>query len=212
MDRLPQTAPVPLTTKFPSAHPLACDLLSHLLAFDPSERFTAAEALQHPYFADLPAPAAEPTPRVFPDDFSFESHRLSESDVRELIFNEILFYHPSAREMYDDASQNSANSYYAPLGGGSGSSDGLDDLGSQFARARRDDSDGRIHMVATNSGQACETAQQYPGGWPGTAVAEAAAAASGWLEPAGTATAGVDSDSSMDMDRSSGVARPSWGR
>ena len=35
----------------PLLDPTSADLLARLLAFDPSERLSAAEALRHPYFA-----------------------------------------------------------------------------------------------------------------------------------------------------------------
>lgn len=51
----PPQRPRQLSSKFPAADPLALDLLGHLLAFDPADRPTAAEALAHPYFAGLPS-------------------------------------------------------------------------------------------------------------------------------------------------------------
>jgi serine/threonine protein kinase len=35
---------------FPAASPLALDLLTRLLRFDPAQRISAADALNHPYF------------------------------------------------------------------------------------------------------------------------------------------------------------------
>lgn len=35
---------------FPAASPLALDLLTRLLRFDPAQRLSAADALSHPYF------------------------------------------------------------------------------------------------------------------------------------------------------------------
>lgn len=40
------------------APPEALNLLQHLMAFDPEQRITAAEALAHPYFTSQPAPTA----------------------------------------------------------------------------------------------------------------------------------------------------------
>ena len=50
---LPIREKVPFKIKYPDANPLACDFLESLLAFDPKDRPTAAEALAHPYLADL---------------------------------------------------------------------------------------------------------------------------------------------------------------
>jgi len=45
---------------FENIPPEALDLISKLLCIDPSERVTAEEALQHPFFADLHDPTDEP--------------------------------------------------------------------------------------------------------------------------------------------------------
>ena len=43
------------------------DLLQQLLAFDPAQRLTAAQALRHPYFVNAPRPTApERLPRCAP--------------------------------------------------------------------------------------------------------------------------------------------------
>lgn len=87
---LPAKPPMPFETKFRNTtDPNALDLLRQLLAFDPAERPSAREALEHPYFQGLPkvTPAAvEPVTSV---QFEFEQHRLSESDVRNLIYMEV---------------------------------------------------------------------------------------------------------------------------
>lgn len=50
----------------------ALDLIDSLLAFDPKNRVTAAEALGHPYLSQYHIPEDEPDhPQLF--DFSFES-------------------------------------------------------------------------------------------------------------------------------------------
>lgn len=40
----------------------ALDLLGRLLEYDPSRRPTAAEALQHPFFHEVPPPPSTPAP------------------------------------------------------------------------------------------------------------------------------------------------------
>lgn len=88
-------APVPLERQFPKADPAALRLLSRLLAFDPAARPTAEEALADPYFAGLASPAREPAAApVSKLAFEFERRKLSPDDVRELIYREILEYHP----------------------------------------------------------------------------------------------------------------------
>ncbi len=48
----PKWQAVPLTKTLPNADPLALDLLSKMLAYDPNQRITAKGALAHPYFKD----------------------------------------------------------------------------------------------------------------------------------------------------------------
>ena len=43
-----------LAGKYRGADPLALDLLERMLAFDPAQRLTVAEALAHPYLAEAP--------------------------------------------------------------------------------------------------------------------------------------------------------------
>ena len=86
---LPPKQPRPFDQKFRNADRLALDLLQKLLAFDPMDRPSAAQALEHQYFQGLPKVApAECTP-VSRSQFEFEMHKLTESDVRNLIFLEV---------------------------------------------------------------------------------------------------------------------------
>ena len=86
---------VPLERQFPRADPAALRLLARLLAFDPAARPTAEEALADPYFAGLASPAREPAAApVSKLAFEFERRKLAPDDVRELIYREILEYHP----------------------------------------------------------------------------------------------------------------------
>ncbi|KAL1554757.1 Mitogen-activated protein kinase 8 [Salvia divinorum] len=93
--------PVPLSQKFPDADPLALHLLDKLLAFDPKDRPTAEEALNDPYFNGLSNGEREPsTVPISKLEFEFERRKLTKDDVRELIYREILEYHPHMLEEY----------------------------------------------------------------------------------------------------------------
>ncbi|KAL6517242.1 Mitogen-activated protein kinase 16 [Orobanche hederae] len=87
--------PVPLSYKFPNTDPLALRLLERMLAFDPKDRPSAEEALADPYFRSLARverePSAQPVSKM---EFEFERRRITKDDVRELIYREILEYHP----------------------------------------------------------------------------------------------------------------------
>ncbi|GER53417.1 mitogen-activated protein kinase [Striga asiatica] len=93
--------PVQFSQKFPNADPLALRLLEKLLAFDPKDRPTAEEALAHPYFKGLAKVEREPSGQpISKMEFEFERRRVMKEDVRELIFREILEYHPQLLKDY----------------------------------------------------------------------------------------------------------------
>ncbi|KAL2483509.1 Mitogen-activated protein kinase 19 [Forsythia ovata] len=93
--------PLPFAEKFPKADPASLNLLKRLLAFDPKERPTAEEALADPYFNGLAKierePSCQPISKL---EFDFERRRVTKEDVRELIFREILEYHPQLLKDY----------------------------------------------------------------------------------------------------------------
>ncbi|KAL6545524.1 Mitogen-activated protein kinase 9 [Orobanche gracilis] len=93
--------PIPFTQKFPNADPLALRLLEKLLAFDPKDRLSAEEALADPYFHGLANVDREPsTLPISKLEFEFERRKLAKDDVRELIYREILEYHPQMLQEY----------------------------------------------------------------------------------------------------------------
>ncbi|KAL1562827.1 Mitogen-activated protein kinase 10 [Salvia divinorum] len=93
--------PVPFSQKFPNADPLALRLLEKLLAFDPRDRPTAQEALADPYFKGLAKVDREPSCQpISKMEFEFERRRVTKEDIRELIFREILEYHPKLLKDY----------------------------------------------------------------------------------------------------------------
>ncbi|WOK93356.1 mitogen-activated protein kinase 9-like [Canna indica] len=93
--------PVPFSQKFPNADPLALRLLEHLLAFDSKDRPSAEEALADPYFRGLANVDREPsTQPISKLEFEFERRKLTKDDVRELIYREILEYHPQMLQEY----------------------------------------------------------------------------------------------------------------
>ncbi|KAL2506761.1 Mitogen-activated protein kinase 16 [Abeliophyllum distichum] len=95
LSSLRKKKPIPFSHKFPNADPLALRLLERMLAFDPKDRPSAEEALADPYFRNLAKverePSAQPVTKM---EFEFERRRITKEDVRELIYREILEYHP----------------------------------------------------------------------------------------------------------------------
>ncbi|XP_019435229.1 PREDICTED: mitogen-activated protein kinase 20-like [Lupinus angustifolius] len=93
--------PVPFAQKFPNADPLALQLLERLLAFDPKDRPTAEEALADPYFKGLSRVEREPSCQpITKMEFEFERRRVTKEEIRELIFREILEFHPQLLKDY----------------------------------------------------------------------------------------------------------------
>ncbi|KAL4379092.1 hypothetical protein GQ457_02G018540 [Hibiscus cannabinus] len=93
--------PIPFEQKFPNADPLALRLLQRLLAFDPKDRPTAEEALADPYFKGLSKVEREPSCQpITKMEFEFERRKVTKDDIQELIFREILEYHPQLLKDY----------------------------------------------------------------------------------------------------------------
>jgi serine/threonine protein kinase len=100
--------PVTFSQKFSKADPLALRLLQRLLAFDPKDRPTPAEALADPYFKGLSKIEREPSSQqISKMEFEFERRRLTKDDIRELIYREILEYHPQLLKDYMSGSEGS---------------------------------------------------------------------------------------------------------
>jgi len=92
---LPIKPRVPFATLFPRANPLAIDLLSQLLNFDPAKRITCEQALNHPYLAVWHDPADEPVcPSSF--DFGFEEEDSIEG-MKRLIVDEVQSFRSEVR-------------------------------------------------------------------------------------------------------------------
>lgn len=81
-------------TLFPSASPQALSLLQRLLAFDPKDRPTAAEALADPYFADYMRFPVVKGDLIPSEEFEFERRAkdYSLADMRQLLLEEIQHY------------------------------------------------------------------------------------------------------------------------
>lgn len=89
---LPSRAPVPLTKLYPQAEPLALDLLTAMLHFDPRERISVCQALEHPYLAKYHDPDDEPV-CVPAFDFEFDKQPMGREQIKEAILAEIQDFH-----------------------------------------------------------------------------------------------------------------------
>jgi mitogen-activated protein kinase 1/3 len=81
-------------TLYPKANPLALDLLSKMLVFNPIKRFTVEQCLSHPYFEGLHNEKSEPTcDSAF--DWSFDNFKPTKDKLQEMIYELSLHFHPS---------------------------------------------------------------------------------------------------------------------
>jgi serine/threonine protein kinase len=90
---LPFKPKIDLPRRFAGADAQAVDLLQKLLFFDPSKRYTARQALEHPYLADFRQPEDEgvyqqPTTNL--PDFQFEDKPITKDEIKSLIVGEIM--------------------------------------------------------------------------------------------------------------------------
>ncbi|KAJ4842172.1 Mitogen-activated protein kinase 19 [Turnera subulata] len=109
--------PVLFAHKFPNADPLALRLLQRLLAFDPKERPTAEEALADPYFKGLAKVEREPSCQPISKlEFEFERRRITKEDIRELLYREILEYHPQLLKDYVNGNEGTNFLYPSAIG------------------------------------------------------------------------------------------------
>jgi serine/threonine protein kinase len=83
-----KVAPPDVALSFPGAPPLAVDLISKLVVFDPAKRLDAAGALAHPYLAKLHSDADEPSAEV-PFEWHDDGVDYTEDSLRSAFADEI---------------------------------------------------------------------------------------------------------------------------
>ena len=148
---MPPKPPKDFAQKFPTTDPLALDLLRDLLSFDPSDRPSALEALNHPYFQGLPRVQPGELPVIQGQfDFELNNNKLTEADVRSLIYMEVLNYHPHVMSQF-----NANTCQFSPL---MAQVDGMhcNDLQHQFMHAES----------MANAAAACNSGPSLSGGAP----------------------------------------------
>ncbi|XP_070783333.1 mitogen-activated protein kinase 7 isoform X5 [Enoplosus armatus] len=89
---LPSHSAVPLSKLYPQAEPEALDLLAAMLCFDPRERISVTQALEHPYLSKYHDPDDEPI-CVPAFDFEFDKLPMNKEQIKEAILMEIQDFH-----------------------------------------------------------------------------------------------------------------------
>lgn len=100
---LPIKPRIPFSTLYPHANPLALDLLSKMLTFDPARRISCEQALAHPYLAVWHDPSDEPVCRE-KFDFGFEEEDSIEG-MKRLIVEEVNEFRALVRNQARAANQ-----------------------------------------------------------------------------------------------------------
>jgi serine/threonine protein kinase len=102
--KLPKFNPVDIGLLFKGCNPVATDLVTKLLKFNPNDRLTVDEALNHPFFADIRNKEQEIS-TVISLDHEFEKI-LDKEELEQLIYDEMKSFHPY---IYEDAPVPTAN-------------------------------------------------------------------------------------------------------
>ncbi|XP_058477671.1 mitogen-activated protein kinase 7 [Solea solea] len=89
---LPSRSAVPLAKLYPQAEAEALDLLRAMLHFDPRERISVTQALEHPYLSKYHDPDDEPV-CVPAFDFEFDNLSMNKEQIKEAILMEIQDFH-----------------------------------------------------------------------------------------------------------------------
>ncbi|KAG1933414.1 mitogen-activated protein kinase 7 [Pimephales promelas] len=89
---LPLKTAEPLAALYPQAEPSALDLLAAMLRFDPRERISACQALEHPYLSKYHDADDEPV-CVPAFDFEFDRQPMGKEQIKEAILTEIGDFH-----------------------------------------------------------------------------------------------------------------------
>ncbi|KAJ7072610.1 kinase-like domain-containing protein [Mycena amicta] len=100
---LPIKPRVAFSTLYPHANPLAIDLLSQMLCFDPAKRISCEQALAHPYLQVWHDPADEPVCES-KFDFAFEEEDSIEG-MKKLIVEEVNYFRAEVRQQARAAGQ-----------------------------------------------------------------------------------------------------------
>lgn len=87
----------PFSHLFSKSNPVALDLLSKMLVFNPNKRYTIEQCISHPYFETLHIPEEEPIASS-PFDWKFDEIELTKDTLQTMIYEESLSFHSENEE------------------------------------------------------------------------------------------------------------------
>jgi serine/threonine protein kinase len=90
---LPKRNRQPFISLYPKSNPLALDLLTNLLVFNPNNRYTAKQALDHEYFDSVRAKENESQPKE-PFDWSWDNFEPTKEILQNMVFELGSVFHP----------------------------------------------------------------------------------------------------------------------
>ena len=90
---LPKNKKIGFNQIFPKGNPLAIDLLEKMLCFNPKNRITIEECLNHPYFKEVRDKNLEIT-ALHSFDWSFDKMPLNKPYLQKLVYEQSLYFHP----------------------------------------------------------------------------------------------------------------------
>ncbi|KAJ7449601.1 Pkinase-domain-containing protein [Mycena latifolia] len=99
---LPISKKRPFAKVLPTADLQAIELLSHMLTFDPDQRFTVAEALEHPWLSGYHEPEEEPECLEVFEKWKAIEELKTLDEFRVALWNEIQDYRKEIRGGVDD--------------------------------------------------------------------------------------------------------------
>ena len=115
--RMPKKKGKKLELVFNGCDPMALDLLKKLLVFNPDNRLTAEQALEHPYMASMHVGVDEPNGQPLSlYDFEFEMRELTMDELKDMIYEEILLFHfQDKKNEYERARSEFENRLKTPM-------------------------------------------------------------------------------------------------
>jgi len=90
--KLPKRTKQPFSNLFQKANPVALDLLSKMLVFNPNKRYTIEQCLAHPYFEGLHNSEEEPISKKH-FDWKFDDMELTKKNIQCMINEEAEYFH-----------------------------------------------------------------------------------------------------------------------